>query len=147
MLGWGEASTCHRRLTELHHTPTAKQVTGKPSERQLSTQFSWTLWFRMKVFSGIPPFHPEWGGVGLECFRLQPLSIRSKRQDQVKDWSGVASAQQRASCAIQPQYPSTACRAQFCLLCCQPEPVPRSLTARMPRLTSCQPCRLHAWMG
>ena len=44
-------------------------------------------------------------------------------------------------------YPTTAASAQFCLLCCQPEPIPRSLTARMSRFTSRDPCRLAAWLG
>ena len=44
-------------------------------------------------------------------------------------------------------YPDTARSAQFCLLCCQPEPVPRSSTARWPRLTLRKPCRLRAWSG
>ena len=43
--------------------------------------------------------------------------------------------------------PTTAASAQFCLLCCQPEPIPRSLTARMSRFTSRDPCRLAAWLG
>ena len=35
--------------------------------------------------------------------------------------------------------------AQFCLLCCQPEPVPESLPARPPPLTQGCPCRLPVW--
>ena len=35
--------------------------------------------------------------------------------------------------------------AQFCLLCCQPEPVPESLPARPPPLTQGRPCRLPVW--
>ena len=43
--------------------------------------------------------------------------------------------------------PTTAASAQFCLLCCQPEPIPRSLTARMSLFTQRDPCRLAAWLG
>ena len=71
---------------------------------------------------------------------------KKKKQQQHKGWSGAASDQQRSSSTIQPQCPSTACRAQFCLLCCQPEPVPRSLAARMSQLTPRDPCRLHVCM-
>ena len=38
--------------------------------------------------------------------------------------------------------PTTAGSAQFCLLCCQPEPIPGTLAARMSQLTSWDPCRL-----
>ena len=48
---------------------------------------------------------------------------------------------------ILAQYPTTAGSAQFCLLCCQPEPDPGSLTARVPQLTPWDPCRLPAWLG
>ena len=35
MLGWGEASAWHRRLGGLHCIPTATQMTGKPSRREI----------------------------------------------------------------------------------------------------------------
>ena len=41
--------------------------------------------------------------------------------------------------------PTTAPSAQFCLLCCQPEPLPESLAARAAPLTQGRPCRLGAW--
>ena len=44
-------------------------------------------------------------------------------------------------------FPTTAGSAQFCLLCCQPEPVPESLPARPPSLTRGCPCRLPVWSG
>ena len=60
--------------------------------------------------------------------------------------------EKRASCACYPRqrllqvilayFPTTAGSAQFCLLCCQPEPVPGTLAARMSQLTSWDPCRL-----
>ncbi len=43
--------------------------------------------------------------------------------------------------------PATVSSAQFCLLCCQPEPVPRSLAARNSLLTPREPCRLLTWSG
>ena len=42
---------------------------------------------------------------------------------------------QRSQHCIQIQYPVTAGGVRFCLLCCQPEPMPRSLTARTSSLT------------
>ena len=44
--------------------------------------------------------------------------------------------------AFWPSIPTTEGSAQFCLLCCQPEPVPGSSTARMSWLTPGDPCRL-----
>ena len=43
--------------------------------------------------------------------------------------------------------PTTARRAKCCLLCCQPEPMPGALTARMSLLTLRDPCRLLVWSG
>ena len=42
-------------------------------------------------------------------------------------------------------FPTTAGSAQFCLLCCQPEPIPGTLAARRPLLTPRVPCRLPVW--
>ena len=64
-----------------------------------------------------------------------------------KDWSSASSAQQRRLQVILIQYPTTAGSVQFCLLCCQPEPVPRSLAARRMQFTLLTPCRLPAWLG
>ena len=44
-------------------------------------------------------------------------------------------------------FPTTAGSAQFCLLCCQPEPFPESLPARPPSLTRRCPCSLPVWLG
>ena len=62
-------------------------------------------------------------------------------------WSGESATQQRQLLVILAEYPTTAGSTQFCLLCCQPEPVPGLLAARMPRLTPWDPCRLPAWLG
>ena len=64
-----------------------------------------------------------------------------------KGWCGASSAQQRFLHAILTQCPTTAGSVQFCLLCCQPEPVPRSVAARSLQLTLQDPCRLPAWSG
>ena len=69
-----------------------------------------------------------------------------KKQTQ-KGCCGAASAKQRSLPAILVHGPTTARRAQFGLLCFQPEPVPESLTARMSTLTCQDPCRLRAWLG
>jgi len=43
--------------------------------------------------------------------------------------------------------PTTADSTQFYLFCCQPEPFPRILTARVSQPTLRDPCRLLAWPG
>ena len=68
---------------------------------------------------------------------------------------GSATSQIRRSCAdylhqrsvhlILIHFPTTAGSAQFCLLCCQPEPIPGTLAARKPLLTPRVPCRLPVW--
>ena len=60
---------------------------------------------------------------------------------------GAACTCQRRLLCTQLLSPTTASSAQFCLLCCQPVPVPGSLTARMPQLAPWEPCRLLAWSG
>ena len=64
-----------------------------------------------------------------------------------KGWSCAPYTQQRSLHYILAQCPTTAGSAQFCLLCCQPEPVPGSSTARVSQLTPWNPCRLPAWSG
>ena len=73
------------------------------------------------------------------------------------EWEGTAEAKKGCSCAAYPLQrflfstlgcvPTTAGSAQFCLLCCQPEPVPESLPARPPSLTRRCPCSLPVWLG
>ena len=62
-----------------------------------------------------------------------------------KGWSGAPCTQQRSLLLILAQCPTTAGSAQFCLLCCQPEPIPGTLAARKPLLTPRVPCRLPVW--
>ena len=64
-----------------------------------------------------------------------------------KEWSGAASTLQGSLLSILILCPTTAAGIQFCLLCCQPEPMPRLLTARTPLLTKGSPCRPAAWLG
>ena len=71
------------------------------------------------------------------------IEDRSKRVG----WSGAVSTLQRLLLSILILCPTTAAGIQFCLLCCQPEPMPRLLTARTPLLTQGSPCRPAAWLG
>ena len=138
MLGWGEASAWHRRLAGLHCIPTATQMTGKPSKGGLLCN------------SGQKLCYPEASAQRLSGRSGQRRGKRRgsrRKEEEEKDWSGAASDQQRSSSTIQLQYPSTASRAQFCLLCCQPEPMPGALTARMSLFTLRDPCRLLVWSG
>lgn len=64
-----------------------------------------------------------------------------------KDWSRAAYPPQRSLRAALGCCPTTAGGAQFCLLCCQPGPVPESLPARPPSLTQGRPCRPPVWLG
>ena len=62
-------------------------------------------------------------------------------------WSCAACPLQRSLYSTLGCFPTTAGSAQFCLLCCQPEPVPESLPARPPSLTRRCPCSLPVWLG
>ena len=62
-------------------------------------------------------------------------------------WSCAACPLQRFLYSILSCFLTTAGSAQFCLLCCQPEPVPESLPARPPSLTRRCPCSLPVWSG
>ena len=88
-----------------------------------------------------PPAHPailSWRAFA------QDLCVRRSQQNGL---SCASYTQQRSLHPILVYFPTTAGSAQFCLLCCQPEPVPRSSTARMSRFTPWDPCRLPAWLG
>ena len=84
-------------------------------------------------------------------FSICPWSAKKTKTGELdrkkKDWSSASSAWQRRLHVILIQYPTTAGSVQFCLLCCQPEPVPRSLAARRMQFTLLTPCRLPAWLG
>lgn len=95
-----------------------------------------------------------WGGCLLLGFASslwlllgQTPASQEEQEGGEKEWSGAPSAWQRSLHCILAQCPTTAGSAQFCLLCCQPEPVPRSLAARLPQFTLRDPCRLPAWLG
>ena len=62
-------------------------------------------------------------------------------------WSCAACPPQRSLRAALGCHPTTAGGAQFCLLCCQPGPVPESLPARPPLLTQGCPCSPPVWLG
>ena len=61
--------------------------------------------------------------------------------------SGTPPELQGRLLSILAHYPTTADSAQSCLLCYQPEPVPRTLAARTSQFTLGYPCRLSAWSG
>ena len=73
--------------------------------------------------------------------------MAQKKQKKQKDWSRAAYPPQRSLRAALGCCPTTAGGAQFCLLCCQPGPVPESLPARPPLLTQGRPCRPPVWLG
>ena len=54
---------------------------------------------------------------------------------------------QRSLPTTQAHYPTTEDTAGFCLLCCQPEPVPLSLSTRTSQLTLRCPCGVPTWSG
>ena len=81
--------------------------------------------------------------VAVWCAR-HSIKMRLSKQ---KGRSCVVSLLQRLLPPTQGCFPATAGSAQFCLLCCQPEPVPESLPARPPSLTRRCPCSLPVWLG
>ena len=54
---------------------------------------------------------------------------------------------QRSLPTTQAHCPTTEDTAGFCLLCCQPEPVPLSLSTRTSQLTLRCPCWVPTWSG
>ena len=54
---------------------------------------------------------------------------------------------QRSLPTTQAHYPTTEDTAGFCLLCCQPEPMPLSLSTRTSQLTPRCPCGVPTWSG
>ena len=80
------------------------------------------------------------------CASTVPIGHRN-RSIPIKGWSCAACPLQRFLYSTLGCFPTTAGSAQFCLLCCQPEPVPESLPARPPSLTRGCPCSLPVWFG
>ena len=72
--------------------------------------------------------------------------VRAAKQSK-NSWSCAAYLLQRCLHSTLDCVPTTAGSAQFCLLCCQPEPFPESLPARPPSLTRRCPCSLPVWLG
>ena len=58
-----------------------------------------------------------------------------------------ATLHQRSLPTTQAHCPTTEDTAGFCLLCCQPEPVPQSLSTRTSQLTLRCPCGVPTWSG
>ena len=88
---------------------------------------------------GVPKPHPQPQG--------RPQIHAKTTQNTKEDWSCAAYPPQRSLRAALGCSPTTAGGAQFCLLCCQPGPVPESLPARPPTLTQGRPCRPPVWLG
>ena len=78
------------------------------------------------------------------CF-WQNAASKEKKRRWKKGWSSGTSTLQRFLHYILAHCLVTASRVEFCLLCCQPEPVPQSLPARTSQFTLKHPCRLLAW--
>ena len=76
----------------------------------------------------------------------RPMRVPDMNQNK-KSWSCAACPLQRSLHSTLGCFPTTAGSAQFCLLCCQPEPFPESLPARPPSLTRRCPCSLPVWSG
>ena len=83
------------------------------------------------------------------CSRAQKKRTDSKKMIRMGKWSAVAhvNSHQRSLPTTQAHYPTTEDTAGFCLLCCQPEPVPLSLSTRTSQLTPCCPCGVPTWSG
>ena len=78
---------------------------------------------------------------------ISSADIKGGRRKTKTEGSGAASNLQGPLLSILILCPTTAAGIQFCLLCCQPEPMPRSLTARESLFTQRSPCRPAAWLG
>ena len=73
------------------------------------------------------------------------LMLTKKNKQKWKKRSCADYAHQKSLQFILIHFPTTAGRAQFCLLCYQPEPIPGTLAARRPLFTQRVPCRLPLW--
>ena len=61
--------------------------------------------------------------------RVPSISTVDRNKRERKKWGGAGLTAQRSLQSILATYPITVLSAQFDLLCLQPEPFPRSLTA------------------
>ena len=100
--------------------------------------FAWTLHCVGQVYNmkAKRPAEFAWACLG------QAYNMKAKRP-------AVAhvNPHQRSLPTTQAHYPTTEDTAGFCLLCCQPEPVPLSLSTRTSQLTLCCPCGVPTWSG
>ena len=78
---------------------------------------------------------------------ISSADIKGGRRKTKTEGSGAASNLQGPLLSILILCPTTVAGIQFRLLCCQPEPMPRSLTARKSLFTQRSPCRPAAWLG
>ena len=80
---------------------------------------------------------------------LQLLGSILDQWDGRKKRSAVVhvNSHQRSLPTTQAHYPTTEDTVGFCLLCCQPEPVPLSLSTRTSQLTPRCPCGVPTWSG
>ena len=83
----------------------------------------------------------------IHCLQSLRHNHRATQAEHEKSWSCGAYLLQSFLHSTLDCLPTTAGSAQFCLLCCQPEPVPESLPARPPSLTRRCPCSLPVWSG
>merc|ERR1712035_232377 len=79
--------------------------------------------------------------------RRAEKKTRRPRQEQQRKGGRSSTSSDLQGCllSVLAHCPTTADSAQFCLLCYQPEPIPRTLAARMLQFTLEHPCRLSAW--
>ena len=54
---------------------------------------------------------------------------------------------QRSLPTTQAHFPTAGDTARFCLLCCQPEPMPMSLSTRTSQFPLWSPCRVPSQLG
>ena len=86
-------------------------------------------------------------GDGLGKARIDNRSHGRQKYEGHKADRGAGYLCQRHLHFTQACYPTTDGTVQFCLFCCQPEPVPASLSARSLQLTPQGPCRVPSWSG
>ena len=83
------------------------------------------------------------------CQRQNRKKVLKKAEAHPTKRSAVAHVDphQRSLPTTQAHDPTTEDTAGFCLLCCQPAPVPLSLSTRTSQLTPCCPCGVPTWLG
>jgi len=159
--------TLIRTDTTLDHSQKAEKVCSTYARRTHPSSIVQSTWFSRRgtqrqqrrahthTHTHDHPVRADRSGVpkpilGLEWAQPRPTQrryMRQNTQNTKEDWSCAAYPPQRSLRAALGCCPTTAGGAQFCLLCCQPGPVPESLPARPPTLTQGRPCRPPVWLG